>query len=296
MPEPTSSTLTPEQFVAQWGRTDLKERASAQSHFEAVCRLVGHRLPYEVDPTGDYFAYEYGVEKSGGGQGFADVFYRDHFAIEYKGKGKYKDLADAYQQLLRYRENLYNPPLLVVCDIERWEIHTNWPNTEKKIYKFSNDDLLNPHYVRIVHDLFYSPDRLHPRRNTEQVTTDAARVFQQIADTMRGWKSDPDRIARFLTRLVFCLFAEDVRLLPPGPKGEVGIFSEIVERTRTSPNEFKDYIAQLFKAMADGGSMMFQHIPYFDGLLFADAEVEDVPFEGLNELVGGGTRDLRHAV
>lgn len=276
--------LSPDQFVAQWGRTELKESASAQSHFEAVCRMIGHPLPHEVDPRGESFTYEYGVQKTGGGQGFADVFYRDHFAIEYKGKGKYKDLAEAYQQLLRYRENLYNPPLLVVCDIERWEIHTNWPNTEKRVYKFSNEDLLNPHTRRYVHDLFYSPDRLHPRRNTEQVTTDAARVFQQIADTMRSWHSEPDRIARFLTRLVFCLFAEDVRLLPPGPRGDIGIFSEIVERTRTSPTEFKDYIGQLFGAMADGGSLLFQRIPYFDGLLFADAEVEDVPFEGLNGL------------
>ena len=58
----------------------------------------------------------------------------DSFAIEYKGKGKYQTLDDAYQQLLRYPENLDNPPLLIVCDIEHWEIHTNFTGTEKRVY------------------------------------------------------------------------------------------------------------------------------------------------------------------
>lgn len=124
--------MNPTQFVEKWEKIELKERASAQSHFEDVCRLIGHPLPAEKDPYGVEFTYEYSVEKSGGGKGFADVWYDDHFAIEYKGKGNYADLGGAYQQLLRYRENLKNPPLLVVCDFEHWEIHTNWPCTENK--------------------------------------------------------------------------------------------------------------------------------------------------------------------
>ena len=36
---------------------------------------------------------------------------RGHFAWEYKGK--HKDPAAVYQQLLLYREDLENPPLLV---------------------------------------------------------------------------------------------------------------------------------------------------------------------------------------
>jgi hypothetical protein len=226
--------------------------------------LVEHPLPHEKDPKGEFFTYEYGVQKSGDGasggtlRGFADVFYRGHFAIEYKGKGKYKDLSEAYQQLLRYRENLFNPPLLVVCDIANWEIHTNFPNTEKKVYKFTNSDLLNPYYRRYLHHLFYNPEALHPERNTEQVTKDAAKVFQRITDNMRDWKADPDRIAHFLTKLVFCLFADDVELLPQYPNSGGGIFSGIVEESKDSPPKFKRYVGDLFKAMADGGDMLMQ--------------------------------------
>ncbi len=59
---------------------------------------------------------------------------RGHFAWEYKGK--HKDLKAAYDQLLQYREALENPPLLVVCDLDRFEIHTNFTNTPAVVHKF----------------------------------------------------------------------------------------------------------------------------------------------------------------
>jgi hypothetical protein len=44
------------------------------------------------------YAFEKGAEKTSGGDGFADVWKRNHFAWEYKGKKK--DVQDAYRQLL----------------------------------------------------------------------------------------------------------------------------------------------------------------------------------------------------
>ncbi|MBZ0298130.1 MAG: N-6 DNA methylase [Anaerolineae bacterium] len=281
------SSYTPQQFVDSWRNTPLGERQGYQIHFLDVCRLIGHEPPRPegVDTSGHIFTFEYGVKKDTGGQGFADVFYENHFAVEYKAPGKYKDLAEAYQQLLQYREKLNNPPLLVVTDIETWEIHTNWPNTEKRVYKFRHEDLAQrPSVLQQLRDLFEAPERLHPRRNTEQVTADAARVFQIIADNMRAWEAEPERIAHYLTKLVFCLFAEDVGLLPAGPKGDAGIFSEIIERTRTDPTRFVRYTQDLFQAMADGGDVLFQRIPWFNGSLFDDVTVEELSLEALTEL------------
>ena len=48
------------------------------------------------------------------GRVFADVWKRGCFGWEYKGKKK--RLGEAYKQLLRYREALLNPSLLVVLD------------------------------------------------------------------------------------------------------------------------------------------------------------------------------------
>ena len=58
--------------------------------------------------------------QSDGWQGWADVWYRGHFALEYKGP--HKDLVKACDQLLRYKDDLENPPLLIVSDHGESEI------------------------------------------------------------------------------------------------------------------------------------------------------------------------------
>ena len=98
-------------FTAKWAATTRTERAASQEHFIDLCRLLGQPTPNEADPTGGFYAFEKGTAKTGGGDGFADVWRRGCFAWEYKGK--HKNLGAAYQQLLQYREDLENPPLLI---------------------------------------------------------------------------------------------------------------------------------------------------------------------------------------
>ena len=119
--------MTATDFADKWLRNARNERASSQEPFIDLCHVIGVPTPNEADPTGDWYAFEKGATKTSGGEGFADVWQREHFGWEYKGKRK--NLADAYSQLLRYREALDNPPLLVVCDLEKFEIHTNIERT-----------------------------------------------------------------------------------------------------------------------------------------------------------------------
>ena len=91
------TTLTPQAFVDKWRYATLKERSAYQEHFIDLCRLCGQPTPAEADPTGENYAFEYGAAKTSGGNGFADVFKRQCFALEYKGK--HADLDKAYQQL-----------------------------------------------------------------------------------------------------------------------------------------------------------------------------------------------------
>jgi len=115
--------LTVPEFVARWQRATLTESSGSQQHFIDLCEVLGQPTPAEVDQEGNTYTFEKGVHKVAGGEGFADVWMRGFFAWEYKGK--HKDLNAAYQQLLQYREDLENPPLLVVCDLDRFEVHTN---------------------------------------------------------------------------------------------------------------------------------------------------------------------------
>ena len=102
--------MTPQDFVDKWRDSSLKESAGSQEHFIDLCRMLGEKTPAEADSTGEWYAFEKGAMKTGGGDGWADVWKRDCFAWEYKGKGK--DLGAALKQLKLYQGALDNPPLL----------------------------------------------------------------------------------------------------------------------------------------------------------------------------------------
>lgn len=101
--------MTPHEFVRKWSASRLKERSASQEHFIDLCHLLGEATPAEADSHGDRYCFEKGARKSGGGGGWADVWRRDCFAWEYKGKRK--NLDDAFAQLQRYAIALGNPPL-----------------------------------------------------------------------------------------------------------------------------------------------------------------------------------------
>ena len=166
----------------------------------------------EEDPTGSYFAFEAGAKKTGGGQGFADVWYRGRFAIEYKGPDG--NLEKAYTQLLQYREALENPPLLIVSDFQTIIIHTNFTNSVKATTTLTLDDLLTPQGLQALRNVFFNPAAFRPERTAEQVTEEAATRFAHLAEHLRKWGYAPLPIAHYLIRLLFCLFAEDIDLLP----------------------------------------------------------------------------------
>ena len=109
--------MTPAAFIEKWSRSALRERQGAQEHFIDLCRLLGESTPAEEDATGASYCFERGVKKTGGGDGWADVWKRGCFAFEYKGK--HKDLNAALRQLQIYAADLENPPYLAVCDMER---------------------------------------------------------------------------------------------------------------------------------------------------------------------------------
>ena len=131
--------MTPHDFIARWRAADLSERAACQSHFADLCALLGQPKPTDVDPTGSWYAFEKGVDTSDGKKGWADVWLKGKFGWEYKRK--HRDLRAAYQQLQRYREALENPPLLVVCDLDRFEVHTNFTGYATRTYAFDLEGL-----------------------------------------------------------------------------------------------------------------------------------------------------------
>jgi len=279
-------------FVSKWQRSTLSERSAAQQHFIDVCELLGQPRPADVDLEGNTYTFEKGLTKTSGEHGFADVWMRGCFAWEYKGK--HKDLGAAFQQLLKYKDDLENPPLLVVCDLERFEVHTNYTNTRKEVLKFELADLI-PNQptptcklppLDVLRAVFTDPGKLKPGETTTQVTEAAAAQFSKLAEGLRARGVPSERAAHFLMRLLFCMFSEDVGLLPDG------LFTRLVESNRNRPVEFVKRLRQLFAAMAGERGAFGEHdIPYFDGGLFSDDEAYDLRIDDLTVLLRASALD-----
>ena len=274
-------------FVAKWAGSAGRENASAQEHFIDLCRLVGRPTPNEDDPLQTRYTFEKDTTRSSGPRGWVDVWLQDKFAWEYKGR--HQDLQAAYKQCLDYHEALGNPPLLVVSDLERFEVHTKFTNRESWVYRFDLNDLdadspakvttgtgetppdaPNLRALDVLRALWADPSRLKPSRTTEEITAEAASMFEGVVAELRRWgNTDDQRIARFVSRMVFCMFASDIGLLPRGA------FSELLNAQAANAGAFRVALADLFRAMAAGGRFGPQTIPWINGDLFTDDDVPD---------------------
>ena len=291
--------MTAAEFKKKWSRYTGKETSAYQGHFDDLCRLIGQPTPAEADPSGsEFFSFQKRVVKDAelldmetpdatepNERGFADVWKKGCFAWEYKGKKK--NLDEAYKQLLRYRESLLNPPLLVVCDFDRYIVRTNFNGTVQEVHEFTNDQIDRPENLRILRALFEDPDFLKPQRTTDEVTKKLAEKFAQVARSLQKRESAEYadartraevtvaqkknlRIARFLNRLIFCFFAEDTGLLPKN------LFSEIAKIGLENKDRFIETLQRLFRVMAKGGSFGQHQIRHFNGHLFEDSTVFDL--------------------
>src|SRR5690606_6264738 len=88
-----------------------------------------------------------------------------------------------------------------------------------------------------------------------------------------GRGHDPEQVARFLMRCVFCFFAEDVELLPRG------LFKKTLETARTAggPDRVAQVLSNLWQTMDQGGSFGADLIHRFNGHFFQS--VDALPLE-----------------
>jgi type II restriction/modification system DNA methylase subunit YeeA len=311
--------MTPAEFKKKWARYSGKETAAYQEHFNDLCALLGQPSPAAADPTGsELFCFQkrvvkdaelFALDDSGRvaeepdadrERGFADVWKRGFFAWEYKGKKK--NLDAAYQQLLRYRESLLNPPLLVVCDFDRYVVRTNFNGTVQETHEFTNANIDSPHVLHLLRAVFTDPDFLKPQRTTAEVTEKLAGQIAAVARSLQERESielaDAKtrrehavaqrknlRIARFLNRIVFCFFAEDTGLLP------ANLVTDIFKSGLDDPEHFSETLEELFATMATGGRFGEHKIRHFNGHLFEEATVFQLDESEISALATAGEAD-----
>ena len=252
--------MNAQEFIAKWRASELKESSAAHEHFIDLCRLLGEPTPAEDDPSGQRYCFERGARKDTGGRGWADVWKRHCFAWEYKGK--HKDLNAAFNQLRQYALALENPPLLIVSDMARFRIYTNWTNSVSVRHEFALEELADAAVRDKLKWAMSDPERLRPGESRQALTERAATAFAALAQALRARGHDPQQVAHFVNRLVFCMFAEDVGLLPNE------MFTRMLEHARHRPDDFAAMARELFGAMAAGGRIGFETVAWFNGGLF----------------------------
>lgn len=258
--------MLPKDFIAKWQRSQLKERSAAQEHFIDLCRLLDEPTPAEAVPEGKVYCFEKGTTKSGGGKGWADVWKRHHFAWEYKGK--HQDLGQAFIQLQRYALALENPPLLIVSDMVTIRIYTNFTNTVQTLHEIHLPELLESKKRQMLKWVFTDPEQLKPGRTRTTVTEEIAQEFASLAQQLRERGHPPQSVAHFISKLLFCMFAEEAGLFD-----RKRLLTEILDAYEKRPGHCAATLQNLFKVMQHGGIFGTTPIDHFDGGLFADDEV-----------------------
>lgn len=180
---------------------------------------------------------------------------------------------------------LENPPLLIVSDMNRIVIPTNWTNSVQETHEIALEDLTDGAVRDRLRVAFTDFEQFRSAKSRQELTEETAREFVGIAQRLRDRGHEPHRVAHFVNQLVFCMFAEDVGLLPDH------LFTKVLSASRVRPERFEGNAAKLFSAMAIGGDIDFEPIEWFNGGLFTDASVLPVASEDIDQLLSAARRD-----
>ncbi len=103
---------------------------------------------------------------------------------------------------------------------------------------------------------------------------------------LSGAAKTRERVAHFLMRLLFCLFADSIGLLPEH------LFRQMIELEKGRPASFTRKLRQLFAAMStQGNNFGMWDIHWFNGGLFADDAVFDLTSVDLGILSAAAALD-----
>ena len=275
--QPQEPTMRPEQFVAKWYDITFGEKQASQEMFLDLCALMGHPTPAAY---GDRDAYTFEKTVPGGA---ADAYKEGHFAWEFKGNDNLLDTG--MQQAIRYSAELKNPPLLIVSSFRTIRIRTNFRGKERVIHEIPIDLLYQPPLLEKLRWAFFDPDRFEPETTVEEVTQETADLFYQVVAIMEEMDEDPEKLARYLNQLIFCLYAEDAGLLRPG------LFTNLIQELQHEPVRFNKAVANLFQRMAGGGLFGYFGIAHFNGDLFQNAEVVELTPLAIRQLANAAAKD-----
>ena len=199
--------------------------------------------------------------------GFIDLLWPGVLIVEQKSAGR--DLARAEARAGEYFDALPDadkPRYRLVCDFKTFRLVDL--DTDSRI-EFGLQDLP----ANVQHFAFMLGKQAGKLRVPEALNVSAAEHIAHIYEDLRSSGYDQNNIERFLTRVVFCLFADNTGIFQPR-----GQFFDLVE-SRTAPDgsDLGQWLVHLFqvldtpisrRARLDDDLACF---PFINGGLFASA-------------------------
>jgi hypothetical protein len=182
-------------FAHEWAGATY-ERGEAQTFWNEFFQI------FDV-PRRRVATFEEPIKKLSGSQGFIDLFWKGQLLVEHKSFGK--NLAKAKTQAYEYFPNIPDrdlPRYVLVCDFANFELYDLDENLE---YHFTLSEL----HKNI--ELFgfiagYTKKTYKPEEPTNRA---AAELMGKLHDKLLENGYHGHDLELYLTRLLFCMFAED---------------------------------------------------------------------------------------
>ncbi len=283
-------------FVERWQRVTASELATSQSFIIELCDLLGverpaHEAHYQFERP---ITFTHGDGSTSAGR--VDCYRRGCFVWESKklnlpgavaGKPGARRLddalmraraqAEAYARALPASEG--RPPFVVVVDVGNViELYAEFsrsgatytPFPDARSHRIALADLARPEVRERLRLLWLDPLVLDPSRVSAKVTRQVAAELAELAKSLEGAGHEPQRVAAFLTRCLFSMFAEDIGLLPRDDEGQGG-FVSLLTRYRTKPERLAKMLHLLWHGMDVGGpngALEGEATQRFNGKLF----------------------------
>lgn len=205
--------------------------------------------------------------------------------------------AEGYVRALPAAEG--NPPFIVVVDVgHSFEVYSDFsragktyvPFPDARTYRIRLEELEREEVRDRLRRVWTEPASLDPSRRSARVTRGVAEQLAVLARLLEEKGYAAERVANFLMRAIFTMFAEDVRLIPAGS------FTEALAQIKSEGVEiFPHVIGELWATMNTGGfaHAIRKQVLQFNGGLFEESEA--LPLDGaqLDLLIAASRADWK---
>ena len=276
-------------FLATWRGSAGNERANFQSFLRDFCVALDLPVPEPKGPGATHcFEKDLKLTHLDGSitTGAIDLYREGCFVLEAKqgstreapgsspvrGTRAYdRYMEAAFGQAVNYARNLPTgrPPFVITCDIGHafhvWDGFSGSYGGYGARRSFALDDLAKPEVQAFFRALWLDPQSQDPARRRTAVTRDVAKALGGLAASLEG-RFPSEAVARFLMRVVFTFFAEDVGLLPQR------LFENALKGPwKDHPEAFPKGLETLWDAMNTGGMWGPLKVLRFNGGLFQES-------------------------